>query len=95
MNPKRERGWLDEKLALLCPSIHPSSSARISRPVRHGTSEDVDTEDHRTPNAFPKFRMRGLFVHFAATAVHRLVTAVTVVVPVMHAPHVTASPVKS
>jgi hypothetical protein len=65
------------------------------RGLRHGTFEDVDTEDHRTPNVFLKFRMRGLFVRFAATAVHRLVTAVTVVAPVMHAPHVTASPVKS
>jgi hypothetical protein len=43
----------------------------------------------------PNFRMCGLFVHFAATDVHRLVTAVTAVVPVIHAPHVTASPVKS
>src|ERR1700733_14859066 len=40
--------WLDEKLALLCPRIHPGSSARFSRTLRHGRFEDVDTEDHRT-----------------------------------------------
>jgi hypothetical protein len=41
--------WPDEKLALLCPSIHASSSARISRPLRHGAIEDVDTVDQLTP----------------------------------------------
>jgi hypothetical protein len=39
--------------------------------------------------------MRGLFSHFAATDDHRLIIAVTAVVPVMHAPHATANPVKS
>jgi hypothetical protein len=43
----------------------------------------------------PKFRVRGPFIRFATTDVHQLVTAVTAVAPVIHASHVTASPVKS
>jgi hypothetical protein len=91
----RGRDLSGEKLALPYPRVHPDSIARISRPLRQGSFEDVDTEDHRTSIFFPKFRMCGRFIHFTATDVRQLVTAVTAVVPVVHAPHVTASPVKS
>jgi hypothetical protein len=56
--------------------------------------EDVDRVDHRT-RIFAKFRMHGLFIHFATTDDYGPIMAVTAVVPVMHAPHATATPVKS
>jgi hypothetical protein len=35
-------------LALLCPCVHPDSIARISRPLRQESFEEVDVKDHRT-----------------------------------------------
>jgi hypothetical protein len=41
--------WRDEKLASLCPHVHPDSIARISRPFRQGSF----AYDHRTPTFSP------------------------------------------